>query len=155
VARRGFGDEVWWLARDGKLDALQRAAELLGGHDDLAYEAHRARAFALAVEGRGDDALAELNEGWTEEWPVPAAYAVDVARVRFLAGDHAAALGALELAARSAETLDGELPELVRLCVARSPALWTRGLRVALAGGPPGTRARAAARVVRTRLAGR
>ena len=155
MARRGFGDEVWWLARDGKVDALRRAAELLSAHEgDLDYEAHRARAFALAVEGRGEDALSELNGGWTEEWPVPAAYAVDVARVRFLAGDHDGALTALELSARSAERVDGELPELVRLCVARRPELWTRALRVVLAGGPPAQRARAAAAVVKSRFGG-
>lgn len=154
--RRGFGDEMWWLARDGKAEALRHAGELLSAHDgELDYEAHRALAFALAVEGRADDALAELNEGWTDEWPFPSAYATDVARVRFLAGEYEDALTALGLAARSAEGgLEEASAELVRLCVARRPSLWRSALRVATAGGSPGRRAQEVLRVLRARLGG-
>src|ERR687888_161677 len=102
TARRGYGDETWRLARARDSAALHRAADLLleGEPGGLDYDGHRARAFALAVEGRVDDALAELNEGWSEEWPFPAAYAADIARVRFLVGDYADALDALQLSVR-------------------------------------------------------
>jgi hypothetical protein len=155
VERRGFGDETWRLALEGDTAALYRAAELLlGDPDDLDYDAHRARAFALAVEGERDHALDELNEGWTEEWPFPSAYATDVARVRYLAGDYEDALGALQLAVRGAERIEPGVPQLASDCVRRSPGLWTSALRLALAGGTASQRAGAAWRVLRARVAG-
>jgi hypothetical protein len=149
MERRGFGDETWRLALEGDAVSLHRAAELLG---DLEYESHRARAFARAVEGDRDAALAELNEGWTEEWPFPAAYATDVARVRYLAGDYEDALGALLLAVRGAERIEPGVPELASDCVRRSPRLWGRALRLALTGGTASQRAGAAWAVLRARL---
>src|SRR3954454_5703596 len=106
--RTGFRDETWRLALAGDVDGLERAGSLLlaGDDDALGYDGHRARAFARAVEGRGDDALGEVNGGWTEEWPFPSAYAADVARVHFLGQDYGQTLDALELAARSADILD-------------------------------------------------
>jgi len=154
MPRRGLGDESWRLALAGDAASLYRAADLLTGDaDDLDYEAHRARAFAYAVDGRRDEALAELNEGWTEEWPFPAAYAADVARVRFLAGDYEDALGALRLAAGGAERLEPGLVELVADCVCRAPPLWRHALGVAVAGGTAADRAGAAWAVVRARFA--
>jgi hypothetical protein len=151
--RRGFGDETWQLALDGDFESLRRAADLLRSDTgDLDYESHRARAFAFAVEGSGDDALAELNEGWTEDWPFPAAYAADVARVRYLAGDYEDALGALRLAARGAEQLDPSLSELAAECVRRRPSVWGTALGVALAGGSAPQRAGAAWNVLRARF---
>src|SRR5919201_6721054 len=99
MSRRGYGDETWRLALARDVSALRRAADLLleGDAGDLDYDGHRARAFALAVEGQTYEALEQLNEGWTEEWPFPAAYAADIARVRFLLGDYAKALEALQL----------------------------------------------------------
>jgi len=152
--RRGYGDETWRLAVAGDAEALHRAADLLLGDDnDLDYEAHRARAFALAVEGSREDALAQLNEGWTEEWPFPSAYATDVARVRYLAGDYDDALGALQLAVHGAERVDPDTAELTLACVRRAPRLWTRALRVVVRGGTTAQRATAAWGVVRTRVA--
>jgi hypothetical protein len=151
--RRGFGDEAWRLALAGDADALQRAAELLDSAGEPDYESHRLRAFALAIGGRREDALAELNEGWTDEWPFPAAYATDVARVRYLAGDYEEALGALRLAVSGAERLDPGVGDLARECVRRSPRLWGRALRVVLAGGKPAERAGAAWSVLRARFA--
>jgi hypothetical protein len=153
VERRGFGDETWRLALEGDTEALHRAADLLlGDPGDLDYEAHRARAFALAVEGDRDRALAQLNEGWTEEWPFPSAYATDVARVRYLAGDYEDALGALQLAVRGAERMEPGVPELASNCVRRAPGLWTRALRLSLAGGTASQRAGAAWAVLRARI---
>jgi hypothetical protein len=145
--RRAFGDETWRLAQEGDVAALNRAAELLldGDPGGLNYDGHRARAFALAVEGRVDEALAQLNDGWTEDWPFPAAYAADTARVRYLAGDYAHALGALQLAVRGADRLDPATAELVTAVVARAPSLRVRAVKVALGGGTAWQRLRNAA----------
>ena len=152
--RSGFRDETWRLAVEGDVDGLERAGTLLlaGDDDALGYDGHRARAFARAVEGHVDDALAELNEGWTEEWPFPSAYAADVARVHYLGQDYRQALDALELAARSADILDPAVAELAVACVRRAPATWTDALKVALAGGTPPQRLRNGLAVVRARL---
>lgn len=151
--RRGFGDEMWRLAREGDAAALHRAADmLLSDPIDLSYEGHRARAFGLAIEGRGADALAQLNEGWTDEWPFPTAYAADVARVRLLAGETAHAVAALRLATRGAAHVDGTIVDLATLCVRREPKLWRQAARVALAGGTPMQRLGSVAAVVRARF---
>lgn len=154
MVRRGFGDETWRLALAGDVPALERAGELLlaGDHGGLGYDGHRALAFARAVDGRVDAALAELNEGWTEEWPFPSAYAADVARVRFLAGDLPHALDALRLAARSAETLDPAVPQLAVACVLREKRSFGGALKVALAGGSVWQRAKSVFAVVRARF---
>jgi hypothetical protein len=149
--RTGFGDETWRLALDGDVPALEGVAELLLDPSGLGYEGHRARAFARAIEGGIDAALAELNEGWTDEWPFPSAYAADVARVRFLAGDYALALEALRLASRSADVLDPAVPELALACVRRAPRNRIAALKVVLAGGSPVQRARNALAVVTAR----
>jgi hypothetical protein len=152
--RRGFGDETWRLALAGDSAGLERAADLLleGDPSSLHYEGHRARAFSLALAARTAEALAELNEGWTEEWPFPAAYAADIARVRFLAGDYARALDALQLSVRGADRLDPAVAELTPESVRRDRRLWRAGLRVALAGGTPWQRVVTAAAVVRARI---
>jgi hypothetical protein len=147
--RRGYGDEMWRLAGDRDADALHRAADLLlqGEPGELNYDGHRARAFALALGGDVDGALAQLNEGWTEDWPFPAAYAADTARVRYLAGDYERSLGALQLAVHGADRLDPAVAELVALVVARAPKLRLRAVRVALGGGTPWQRLRNGAAV--------
>jgi hypothetical protein len=150
MARRGFGDETWRLAKEGKSEALREAAARLG--EDVPYDAHRARAFALGVDGRREDALAELNEGWTEEWPFPGQYAVDVARIHYLAGDYEDALAALDLSVRGAQRHDGAPAELAVECVRRQPRLWRGALRVALAAGPLRQRGRTLAAVVGARI---
>jgi hypothetical protein len=143
-ARQGFGDESWRLAKDGDTGALHRAADLLltGEPAGLFYDGHRARAFALALEGRVDDALAQLNEGWTEEWPFPAAYAADTARVRYLAGVYEESLGALQLAVNGSDRLDPALAELASAVVARAPSLRLRAIKVGLCGGTTWQRVR-------------
>src|ERR1700704_3830171 len=121
MTRRGFGDETWRLASTGDGPALERAAELLrdanGGVD---YEGRRAVAFKLALDGRRDAALAELNEGWADDWPPPSAYALDVSRVQFLAGDCDRALAALQLEVHSVSEWGG-VHEIVAGCVRKNP----------------------------------
>jgi hypothetical protein len=135
-ARRGFGDETWRLAQVGDAEALRRAADLLLTEPlDLAYEGHRARAFSLAVERKAAEALDVLNDGWTAEWPFPTAYALDVARIRYLAGDYELALEALRLALRGARRVDSAAVELAVACVRRRRSLWAKALGVVLAGG--------------------
>jgi hypothetical protein len=135
-ARRGFGDETWRLAQAGDAEALRRAADLLLTEPlDLAYEGHRARAFSLAVERKAAEALDVLNEGWTADWPFPAAYALDVARIRYLAGDYELALEALRLALRGAERVDRAAVELACACVRRRRSLWAKALSAVLVGG--------------------
>jgi hypothetical protein len=147
TVRRGFGDESWRLAQAGDAEALHRAADLLleGDPGGLHYDGHRARAFALALEGRADDALAELNEGWTEDWPFPTAYATDTARVRYLAGEYEQSLGALQLAVHGADRLEPAISELVAAVVARAPKLRLRAIKVVLGGGTAWQRLRNAA----------
>src|SRR5207237_1263698 len=86
------------------------------------YAAHRASAFALALDGDAEAALAELDRGWTDEWPFPADFAVDVARVRFLAGEYREALVALQLAVRGRERVDESASELAGECVREGSA---------------------------------
>ena len=152
--RRGYGDETWRLALARDAAGLRGAADLLfrGDPAGLDYDGHRARAFAFAVDGRLAEALDELNEGWTEEWPFPAAYAADIARVRFLVGDYEHALDALQLSVCGAERLEPAVAELTPACVRRDKRLWWAGLRVALAGGTPWQRLATAAAVVGARL---
>jgi hypothetical protein len=148
--RKGFGDETWRLALEGDATSLYRAADLLI-EGELTYDGHRARAFAFAVEGRVDEALGELNEGWTEDWPFPAAYAADTARVRYLAGDYERSLGALQLAAHGVDRLDPAVADLVAAVVSRAPRLRLRALKVVLGGGTPWQRLRNAATVASSR----
>jgi hypothetical protein len=149
-ARRGFGDETWRLAQAGDAEALRRAAELLSAEPlDLAYESHRAQAFALAVEGEIVEALDVLNAGWTEEWPFPAAYALDVARIRYLVGDYGLALEAVRLALRGAERTDGAAVELAGACVRRRRSLWRKALGSVLVDGSAWRRLVAALSVLR------
>jgi len=153
MRRRALGDETWRLALAGDAPALRRVAELLqGAAGEESYDAHRARAFALAVEGRSAAGLGELNEGWTEDWPFPSAYAADIARVRFLAGDYAEALDALHLSLRGADRVDADVARLAKECVRRDKRLLRRALVVATAGGTPWQRLATAGGVLAARF---
>ena len=118
----------------------------------LVYEAHRARAFKLAGRGDCDAALAELNGGWGDEWPDPASYAADVARIRLLVNQPAEALEALQLAVRGATKLEPRVPALAEECVRRSPSAWRQALQLAAQGGTPLDRARIVVAVARAKL---
>jgi hypothetical protein len=152
TVRRGFGDQAWELAQRGDVTALEGAAYLhLRDPSGIDYEGYRARAFSLAVRNRADEALTALHEGWTEEWPTPAAYATDVARIHLLAGDCEKALTALQLDLRTIDHIEG-LTEFAVACTQRHPALWWRALRLAMHGERGIRRYLAALAVVRARL---
>src|SRR5690242_4823638 len=142
--RRVFGDEAWRLAAAGDREGLRRAATLLRA-ERMDYDAHRATAFVCALDGEVERALAELNDGWTEDWPFPAAYAADIARVRFLAGDYESSLGALRLAVHGSDRLDPQIADIAAAVVSRAPRLRLQAVRVVLGGGSPWQRLRNAA----------
>ena len=146
MARRRavYQDELWRLAVERDVAGLHRAVGVV----DDGYDAHRARAFALAVDGRVDGALRELGAGWGGDWPFPAGYALDVARVRFLGRDYRGALSALRDAADRDGSTDPAVAALARECVRREPALLRRALRLALGRGPVRRRVRDAAALV-------
>jgi hypothetical protein len=152
-ARRGYGDRLWQLAAAGDAGTLADAATRLAAPDAANYDASRARAFALALHGRADGALATLNDGWSDEWPTPAMYATDVARVHLLGGDARRALDALDLAVRSAERADPVTAEIAERCVARDRRLWRRAVAVVARARGSG-RARAALRLTRAATKG-
>src|SRR5438105_6687769 len=143
-ARSGYRDEMWRLATAGDVASLVRAALLVDG-----YDASRARAFALAIEGRLADALTELRAGSAEDWPFPAASAADVARVRYLAGDDRGALASLAETARAAERLDPAVAELATAVARRTPGLRWTAVRVVLSAGTVRERLRNAAATLR------
>jgi len=153
VARRRYGDETWRLAVAGDAAGLHRVADLLlGESEEESYDGHRARAFAHAVEGRTAAALEQLNEGWTEDWPFPSAYAADIARVRFLGGDYTEALEALHLSVRGADRVDPAVSALAAAAVRGDRRLVRPALRVAFAGGTPRQRLATAGRVLAARV---
>ena len=148
-ARRGVGDALWRLATEQHVEALTDAAARLAFPDgDADYDARRARAFALAVEGTVDGALDELTEGWTEDWPTPPMFAADVARVHLLAGDASCALDALDLAVRSTDRPYPGTLELAERCVERERGLWRKALAV-VRRAPAADRAAGTVRIVR------
>ena len=153
--RRGYGDEIWRLARAGDAAGLEHVSELLADDGEFDYESRRAMAFRHALEGRTAEALAELNAGWADDWPPPSAYALDVARIHLVVGDCERTLAALQLEVHSLSQWSG-VNEIVADCIQRSPALWRRGLRLALGAEAslPG-KLHAAAIVVRARFGGR
>jgi hypothetical protein len=123
--------------------------QIRAGRTEGDYVERRRRAFGLAVDGRCDDALAELTEGCSEALPEPRDYVADVARVRYLAGDYEEALGALDIV-RGA--VNEEMTPLAIDCVRRDPRLWRTALPVVVRRGSPVDRGRAAWAVVRARL---
>jgi hypothetical protein len=137
-----YGDEIWRLATAGDVDGLRRAAALL---DD--YDARRAVAFALAIEGRIDEALTELEAGAAGGWPFPAAHAVDTSRAHYLARDDGGALCALTTA-RTSDVLDPAVAELAAAVARRSPRLRAQAVRVVLGAGSVRQRLRNAVAVL-------
>jgi hypothetical protein len=152
MVRRGYGDEIWRLAGERDVVGLRRAASLLQTDEEFEYDAHRAEAFARSLEGDVDGALAQLNEGWTGDWPFPAGYAIDVARARYLGGDAEGAVASLALGLRGAERVNGAARELLAACVGVDPGLWRQAVKVALSGGSVWDRGPTSLAVIRARF---
>lgn len=141
----GLDEGLWLLALDGDAGSLDEAAQLLSER----YEGQRARAFALALAGERDHALMALGAGWTTQWPLPVAYAVDVARVHLLASDPAGALAALRLGLAGTPSLTRQMRDAIGGCVRARRSLWRLGVRVAVGGGSMGDRLLAVLAVLR------
>src|SRR5437867_907195 len=109
------GDVLWQLASTGDLVGLRAAAHRV--EDWSRYAKHRARAFALALEGLDTAALDELNRGWDGAWPPVSVYATDAAQIHFLAGDPDRALATLALGVRGARRLPVGARVLLAGCV--------------------------------------
>ena len=88
-------DEITKLAVVGDTVGLRRVADRLPATVDASYDRHRARAMALALEGKSDQAVAELNAGAADRLQDPSTVAADFAELRLLAGDPRAAVDAL------------------------------------------------------------
>ncbi len=90
-------DEITKLAVVGDVAGLRAAANSLPPTLDFAYDRQRARAMALALEGKSDQAVAELKSGSAAQLQTPSTVAADLAEIRLLAGDPKAAVEALSL----------------------------------------------------------
>ena len=105
------------------------------------YDRQRALAFAAALVGERERALAELKLGGEEE--TPQRQRVDVATLELLLGEHASALAALRLAVRDEKRLEPEvtmlLVESVRRGGASGPAIL-----LGVGSGSPAQRTRSA-----------
>jgi len=140
------GDVLWQLASTGDLEGLRAAAHRV--EDWSRYAQHRARAFALALEGLGTAALDELNWGWDGAWPPVSVYATDAAQIHFLAGDPDRALATLALGVRGAQRLPVGARVLLAGCVRARRSLWRTAVRIAASAGTNRDQARALAAVV-------
>lgn len=90
-------DEITKLAVLGDVEGLRSAADRLPATVEAAYDRHRARALALALEGHPDSAVAELNAGAAAQLQSTSTLAADLAEIRLLSGDPGAAVEALAL----------------------------------------------------------
>ena len=125
------------LARDRT--ALVALAASIPAIQAFAYERWRARAFAHALDGAGDAALAELSLAAAAEPPSAATLAADSAQLHLLLGDPARAVVALEGAARVADGLDPHAGAVLVAAIREAPAAWFRGARAAVLARSPRT----------------
>jgi hypothetical protein len=125
------------LARDRT--ALVALAASMPAIQAFAYERRRARAFAHALDGAGDAALAELSLAAAAAPPSAATLAADSAQLHLLLGDPARAVVALEGAARVAEGLDPHAGAVLVAAIREAPAAWFRGTRAAVLARSPRT----------------
>jgi hypothetical protein len=109
AARAAVGQAA--LARDE--EALRAIADSLPALAAYAYERHRARAFANAIRGAHDSAVAELCLG-VAAWPPPAStFVADSAQLRLLGGDPAAQAPATLPGARRGRSFERVSPRLI------------------------------------------
>jgi hypothetical protein len=130
-ARRAVNEAA--LARDRT--ALIAVAATLPVTQAFAYERRRARAYAHALDGNADFALAELSLAAAAEPPSAATLAADSAQLHLLLGDPARAVLSLEGAARIEQALDPHAGAVLVAAIREAPAAWFRGARAAFRSG--------------------
>jgi hypothetical protein len=97
----------------------------------FAYERHRARAYAHALEGSGDAARAELTLGAASLPPSAAVLAADAAALDLLLGDPARSIATLTAAARTDPHFDDFGRDVLLVAIREAPSEWRRAARVA------------------------
>ena len=117
------------LARDRV--ALVALGASLPATTAYAYERHRARAYARALEDSGDAALGELAIAAAAMPPSAAVLAADGAAVHLLLGDSARSISSIALAARNDAQVE-EFGRAVLLAATRAaPFEWRRAAQAA------------------------
>jgi len=117
------------LARDRV--ALVALGASLPATTAFAYERHRARAYAHALEDSGDAALGELAIGAASMPPPAAVLAADGAGLHLLLGDPARSIASIALAARSDLPFDDFGRDVLLASTREAPAEWRRAARAA------------------------
>ena len=117
------------LARDRV--ALVALGASLPATTAFAYERHRARAYAHALEDSGDAALGELAVGAASMPPSAAVLAADGAGLHLLLGDPARSIAAIGLAAQTDVPFDDFGRAVLLASTRAAPGEWLRAARVA------------------------
>jgi hypothetical protein len=117
------------LARDRV--ALVALGASLPATTAYAYERHRARAYAHALETSGDAALGELAVAAASMPPPAAVLASDGAALHLLLGDPARSIATIALAARTDVRFDDFGREVLLAASRAAPSEWRRTARAA------------------------
>jgi len=117
------------LARDRL--ALVALGASLPATTAYAYERHRARAYARALEESGDAALGELAIAAASMPPSAAKLAADGAAVHLLLGDPARSISSIALAAQNDAQLDGFGRDILLAATREAPSEWRRAAQAA------------------------
>jgi hypothetical protein len=117
------------LARDRL--ALVALGASLPATTAYAYERHRARAYARALEDSGDAALGELAIAAAAMPPSAAVLAADGAAVHLLLGDPARSISSIALAARNDAQVDAFGRDVLLAATREAPFEWRRAAQAA------------------------
>lgn len=123
------------LARDRV--ALVALGASLPATQAFAYERHRARAYAHALEASGDAALAELNLAAASMPPSAVVLAADASALHLLLGDPARSITGLAAAAQGDVRLDDFGRDVLLAATREAPSEWRRSARAAVLVGHP------------------
>jgi hypothetical protein len=102
-----------------------------------AYERHRARAYAHALEASADPALGELAVAAASLPPPAGVLAADGAALHLLLGDPARSIASIALAARSDIRFDQFGRDVLLAATREAPSEWRRAARTAALVGHP------------------
>ena len=117
------------LARDRV--ALVALGASLPATTAYAYERHRARAYAHALDLSGDAALGELAVAAASMPPPAAVLAADRAGLQLLLGEPARSIASISLAARTAVQLDDFGRDVLLAATREAPSEWRRAAQAA------------------------